>query len=75
MPRIVLDREQAETLARARGSVEVCDDDGKALGIITAPISSDELEQVAEIKRRLSQPQPRYTTAQVREHLEKLAEQ
>jgi hypothetical protein len=74
MTRIVLDHEQAQALAHAQGTVEVCDHDGKVLGIISAPLSPDELEQIAEIKRRLSKPQARYTTAQVREHLEKLGE-
>ena len=74
MIRIVLDNEQAKAVAQSRDSVEVYDQSGNVLGVITAPVSADELAQIAEIKRRLSRPQPRYTVAQVREHLDKLAE-
>jgi hypothetical protein len=69
MPQIVLPREQAELVAQALEPVQVCDPSGAVLGVIEPIWTHDE---IAEAKRRLSTDQPRYTTAQVLEHLRSL---
>jgi hypothetical protein len=74
MIRIVLDSEQAKTIAESHETVELCDESGKVLGVVNPAISPDELLQIAEIKRRMTRNQPRYTTAEVLEHMEKLTE-
>lgn len=74
MIRIVLDQEQAEVVTRSQETVEVCDSDGKVLGVINRavlPFGFTEAD-IAEAKRRLAEPGPRYTTDQVLEHLRSL---
>jgi hypothetical protein len=71
MIRIVVDSEQAKAIVDSKETVEVCDKSGKVLGTLKPPalFSSDE---IAEAKRRLAEPGPRYTTEQVLEHLRSL---
>jgi hypothetical protein len=74
MIRIVLDDKQAKAIADSRETVEVCDSDGKVLGVINRevlPFGFTEAD-IAEAKRNLAAPGPRYTTEQVLEHLRSL---
>ena len=74
MIRIVVDDEQAKAIAAARHRVEACDGNGKVLGVVkpTTPTCGFSAEEIAEAKRRLAAPGPRYTTEQVLEHLRSL---
>lgn len=75
MPRITLDAAVIAQLANLLSPVEICDPDGKVIGIYRPKIDlakygpqiSDE-----EIQRRLNEPGPRYTTEEVIERLRKL---
>jgi hypothetical protein len=71
MPHIVLSEEQAEVVACAVEPVEVRDSRGKVVATIDRSHSPWD---VAEAKRRLASDQPRFTSAQVREHMNRLAE-
>jgi hypothetical protein len=74
MIRIVLDDEQTKAIAEAHDTVEVCDSHGKVLGVINRavlPFGFNEAD-IAEAKRNLAAPGPRYTTEQVLEHLRSL---
>ncbi len=53
MIQLVLDAEQARLVADAHEAVEVCDSEGKPLGVLSPVSSSD----VAEAQRRLSSPE------------------
>ena len=72
MLQIVLTDEQAKVVASALKPVQVCDSRGNVLGRID-PIWTE--EDIAEAKRRLASDEPRYTTAQVLEHLRSLEKQ
>ena len=73
---IVLDDDQARIVAGAHEAVEVRDRQGKALGIITPrPTASSRGvtdEEIGEALRGLCSKEPRYTTAEVLEHLSSL---
>lgn len=69
MPEIVLDQAQADVVAGSVEPVKVCDPTGEVLGYID-PLWTH--ADIAEAKRRLASDQPRYTTAQVLEHLRSL---
>ena len=69
MLEIVLTDEQAKAVASALKPVPVRDSRGNVLGCI-APIWTE--EDLADAKRRLASDEPRYTTAQVLEHLRAL---
>jgi hypothetical protein len=66
MPQVILDDEQAKLLASALKPVEVRDRQGNLLGVIP-PVWTE--EDIADAKRRLASDEPRYTTAEVLEHL------
>ncbi len=72
MPQIVLTDEQAEVVSTALKPVQVCDAQGNLLAVIQPTWTE---EDIAEAKRRLASDQPRYTTAQVLEHLRALGQQ
>jgi hypothetical protein len=65
--------EQAQVVAQAQQSVQVCDSNGNVLGHIE-PIGFTQ-EEIAEAKRRLASDQPRYTSQQVLAHLRALEEE
>jgi hypothetical protein len=69
MAHIILNDEQARVVASALHAVQVRDGKGNVLGYIP-PIWTE--EDIAEAKRRLASEEPRYTTAQVLEHLRSL---
>jgi hypothetical protein len=69
MPEIVLTAEQARVVAGSLVPVMVRDGNGNTLGRIE-PIWT--AEDIADAKRRLASDEPRYTTAQVLEHLRSL---
>jgi hypothetical protein len=69
MPQIILDDEQAKLLASSLKPVEVRDRQGNLLGVIP-PVWTE--EEVADAKKRLASNEPRYTTAEVLEHLRSL---
>ena len=74
MSQIILSDQQADVVIHATERVQVTDPSGKLLGYLTV-LSSEEAEIIAECKRRLAEPGPRYTTAQVLEHLNSLRPQ
>jgi hypothetical protein len=69
MIQIVLNDEQAKIVASAHKPVQVCDGSGNLLGII-APTWTE--ADIADAHQRLASKEPRYTTAQVLEHLRAL---
>jgi hypothetical protein len=73
MIRIILDGEQAKLVAHSEEMVEVCDGEGRVLGVVSPPLSAKELECAAKARRALESDQPRYSTEQVLAHLDKLA--
>jgi hypothetical protein len=73
MIRIVLDNEQTKMVAQADELVEVCDGNGRVLGVLQPALSPRELECAAKARQALASNQPRYTTDQVLAHLDKLA--
>lgn len=72
MKQLVLTDEQAKLVAASRKPVSVVDSRGNSLGTITPAWTEAD---VVEAKRRLASEQPRYTTAQVLEHLRSLEKQ
>jgi hypothetical protein len=69
MIQVVVTADQAKLISEAHGSVEVVDENGKRLGYFARPFSDDE---ILLAKQRLASDEPRYTTAEVLEHLRKL---
>ena len=72
MPEIVVDNEQAKVILEATEEVLLRDRDGNLLGRITPVLSDEEARIVVEARRRLSSNQPRFTTAEVLDHLNSL---
>ena len=72
MLQLVLTDEQAKQLAEELKSLEVCDSQGNVLGTFT-PLWTE--ADIADAKRRLASDEPRYTFAQVMEHLRSLEKQ
>jgi hypothetical protein len=72
MLQIVLNDEQAKVVASALKPVQVRDGKGNVLGVIN-PIWTE--EDIAEAKRRLASPGPRYTSEQVQRRLQALQEE
>jgi hypothetical protein len=62
-------------IAESHDTVELCDENGTVLGVVNPAISPDEHLQIDEIRRRMARTQPRYSTAEVLEHMEKLTEE
>jgi hypothetical protein len=71
MTYIVLNEEQSQVIARALETVEVRDPKGQVLARIEPPFTP---EDVAEAKRRLASDQPRFSSQQVKAHLQALEE-
>jgi hypothetical protein len=69
MAQIVVSDDQAKVIAESKGSVAVCDAQGRCLGLIS-PIDSP--DEIAEAKRRLASDQRRHTTSEVLSHLASL---
>lgn len=69
MVQIVATPDQVKVLAETNESVEIVDANGKRLGYIARPFTS---EDIRIAKERLASDEPRYTTEQVLEHLRKL---
>ena len=68
MPEIVLTEEQAHVLAGATSAVVIRNPSGAAVGIL----DPQEAAIIAEARRRLAVPGPRYSGAQVRAMLDAL---
>jgi hypothetical protein len=69
MMQIVLSDEQAQAIRNATGPVELRDQEGKLLGHVPRPFTS---ERIADARRRAESDGPWYTTQQVLEHLASL---
>jgi hypothetical protein len=69
MHHIVLNDEQARLVATALNPVQVRDGKGNVLGTI-APVWTE--ADIADAKRRLASDEPRYSTAEVLDHLRSL---
>jgi hypothetical protein len=69
MPQIMLTEEQAKQVAEAREPIQVCDARGNVLGYVS-PLWTE--EEIADARRRLASDEPRYTTAQMLDHLRSL---
>jgi hypothetical protein len=65
MPEIVLTEEQARVLDEAIGIVAVLKPDGVMVGVL----DPKEAALIAEAKRRLATPGPRFTSDQIRHHM------
>jgi hypothetical protein len=75
MSTISLPSSVADILRRTTGPVQLVDEQGKVLGSFApAKLSSEELtpEELAELKRRMQAPGPRYSTEEVLKHLDSL---
>jgi hypothetical protein len=73
MSEIVLTEEQARLATQSRGTVRVCDREGKTLGVFTRLALSD--EEIAELRRRAASPGPWYTGDQVKARLRALEQE
>jgi hypothetical protein len=75
MIQIVLDDEQAKALAVANGEIKLLDQHGRTLGYVARnciPGVVFSTEEIAAAKRSPADGGPRYTTAQVIDHLRSL---
>ncbi len=73
MVQIVLTDEQARVAREAPDRLELCDPAGRLIGHVIRGAAVDRHftpEEIAEIAKRSRTPGPRYTTAQVLEHLD-----
>jgi hypothetical protein len=71
MSQIVLTEEQMKIVRQSKDPVKDCDPTGLILGTVDPEITP---EFIAEMKRRAAKPGPRYTSEQVRNHLQPLQE-
>lgn len=71
MTNIVLDEDQARTVAESTGVIALRDKTGKLLGYLAQRFSEDE---ISTARRRLATSGPRVTTAEVLAHLSGLAQ-
>lgn len=71
MPQLILTPEQARILEDASEPVEILNTEGRVLARVLSPTDQ---AMVAEARRRLATPGPRYSSEQVRAHLLKLEE-
>ncbi len=69
MPHIVVDDEQAKLISESRESIEIRDRTGKHLGYVAHGFTDAD---IAIAKRRMASSEPRYTTAEVLDHLRSL---
>ncbi|MBP86661.1 MAG: hypothetical protein CMJ64_08095 [Planctomycetaceae bacterium] len=72
MAEITLNDEQAKILAHSGEVVIVRDPRGNVIGHLAPNKARDEAAIVAEAKQRLASNQPRYSTAEVLDHLSSL---
>ena len=79
MTRITLSTDLAHQVANATDTIVFCDPAGNILVSVPPPNGDDEAlrskwttEEIAKAKRSLASNQPRYTTAEVLEHLRNL---
>jgi hypothetical protein len=80
-PRVVIEAHLKETLTRSGGRVALCDAEGKTLGLFVPLSLADDAAIVEwaksqisdeEIQRRLNEPGPRRTTAEVLQRIQAL---
>jgi hypothetical protein len=71
MAQIILTAEQMQIIRQALAPLSVCDPSGNVIGTLHPERCP---AFIAELKRRAAAPGPRYTMAQVREHLQALEE-
>lgn len=69
MTQIVLDEKQAAALIASQGRARLCDSKGRTLAL-AQPIFSE--EEIAEARRRASEPGVWHTTEEVLAHLRSL---
>jgi len=78
MTQIVLSPDQAAVVASAKEPVRVCLPDGSIAGWLSSSIrltprpGDPTPEEIAEIKRRMTSPGPRYSTKEVLDHIQSL---
>lgn len=72
MRAIVVDDQQAAVIRNAGDTVEILDKQGRRLGYVAADFTD---EDIAAARRRVASDEPRYTTAEVLEHLASLETQ
>jgi hypothetical protein len=78
MDRIVLDAVLVEKLRANDQTVELIDESGTVIGLFTPKIDPDDYEGLGpdiseeELQRRMNSKEPRYSTADVLRHLERL---
>lgn len=70
---VVTDDQARDILARS-DTVRICDPRGRVLYTIAAR-PADVPDDIADMRRALASDQPRYTTAQVLDHLRSLSNQ
>ncbi len=69
MIHITVSDEQAKLIARTRENIEIRDPAGRHLGYIAHDFTD---EEIALARKALASPGPRYSTAEVLEHLRSL---
>lgn len=69
MVQVVATADQAKLFAEAKGSIEIVDPYGNRLGYFARPFAD---EDIRIAKERLASNEPRLTTAEVLENLQKL---
>lgn len=72
MPHIVVSNEQAKLIVEATEGVEVRDSSGNRLGFVARGFTD---EDIAIAKQRVASDEPRYTTAEVLDHIQSLEQQ
>jgi hypothetical protein len=72
MLHIVVDEEQAKIISESSERIEIRDRNGRHLGYVTQGVSE---EDIAIAKERMASDEPRYTTAEVLDHLRSLEQQ
>lgn len=72
MTYIVLDEQQAKILSEACGVIGLRDQSGRHLGFVSHGFTDDDIEMA---RKRLASDGPRYTTAEVLDHLQRLTPQ
>jgi hypothetical protein len=70
---IVVSDEQARAIREASGGLRVCDPQGRVIFAV-APRSLEQPDDVDAMRRAIASSQPRYTTQQVLDHLDSLAD-
>ncbi len=71
MQHIVVDNEQARIILESADSIEIRDRSGKHLGYVAHGFTD---EDIATAKQRMGSDEPRYSTEQVLDHIQTLAQ-